>query len=393
MINGGELYYSIYIIIFTFHLSLEVQTSDVGREWKREAHSWIDEETGYEITQWTQGNGRNWHLYVYINSFIDEENIIIFSDRNGFDNLYRLNLATGRLTQMTDKENIRYRVWHLPGMNALWYMDGNTLYVLNTESFSSQKLYTFDELVPLSFTVTADAEWFVFSANKNPGFDENHSTGPYAIFKLSLTDFNVEQISPDYGFIISHLQGNPVDPCIIMYCWQHRYREGSSGIVGNTPQRIWWVNIDGTDGGPVGAQEFGIHRTHEFWYPDGSRIGYAARYVYGPNYGKQYIGSSNLDGSDNFMISAPVRFAHSQILAGNRYWVADYYDGFNLVLFEIENREKINTCILFEHGSSWEGQPSHPHPQFSPDGKYILFSTDKSGTPNVYTVTVNLKPE
>lgn len=64
-----------------------------------------------------------------------------------------------------------------------------------------------------------------------------------------------------------------------MYCWQHVYREGGSGIVGNTPQRIWWININVEEGGPVGPQEFGIHRTHEFWFPDGKRIGYSARYI------------------------------------------------------------------------------------------------------------------
>jgi WD40-like Beta Propeller Repeat len=35
-------------------------------------------------------------------------------------------------------------------------------------------------------------------------------------------------------------------------------------------------------------------------------------------------------------------------------------------------------------------QPSHPHPHFSPDGKSILFSSDKSGIPAVYSVRVNL---
>ena len=393
MSSKAIIKYTLGILVGVVLFPVEVHTSDVGRIYQSEARSWVDPETGFEITQWTGDGSNNWHLYVYINSFIDEDNIIIASDRNGFDNLYKLNLTSGRITQMTDKTNIRFRVWHWPHKKKLWYIAGKTLYELSTETSKSRAIYTFLDFEPESYTITPDGRWFVFSANKNPGFSENHSTGPYAIFKLHLDHLEVEQISPDLGFVISHLQANPVDTTIILYCWQHRYRENSPGIVGNTPQRIWWLNIDGTDGGPVGAQEFGLHRTHEFWYPDGSRIGYAARYVYGPNEGKQFIGSIKPDGSDNDMIAAPVRFAHSQVLSGNRFWVADYYDGFNLVLFELEEKRIVNTDILFEHGSSWEGQRAHPHPQFSPDGRYVLFTTDKSGLSNVYTVTVNLERE
>lgn len=47
------------------------------------------------------------------------------------------------------------------------------------------------------------------------------------------------------------------------------------------------------------------------------------------------------------------------------------------------------TKILF-HGSSMLGQDSHPHPRFSTNGNYVLFSTDKSGIAQVYTVKTNL---
>ncbi len=46
--------------------------------------------------------------------------------------------------------------------------------------------------------------------------------------------------------------------------------------------------------------------------------------------------------------------------------------------------KKIKTCSI------WKDQASHPHPHFSPDGKMIMFSTDKSGTANVYTVKIDL---
>ena len=44
--------------------------------------------------------------------------------------------------------------------------------------------------------------------------------------------------------------------------------------------------------------------------------------------------------------------------------------------------------ILCRHGSSMHIQQTHPHPRISPDGTYVVFSSDRSGYGNVYTVPV-----
>ena len=90
------------------------------------------------------------------------------------------------------------------------------------------------------------------------------------------------------------------------------------------------------------------------------------------------------------MMPAPVWAAHSQLFKNNRHWIADHHDGPYMVLFTLKDRKIVKKEILFEHGSSWKGQRSHPHPHFSPNGKYVLFSTDKSGVAQVYTVKVDL---
>lgn len=379
------LIYSFLVIVFSGRIYSQ---NNIGRIYESEKQTWIDSATGYEITQWTNDSARSWHLYFNIESFIDNDNVIIFSERSGKKNLFKLNFTTGQMVQITDEEKMDSDVWHLQDLKTLWYLSGSKIKSLNTETYESKVVAEFDGFIE-SFTVTCDGKYIVYALNKNPGFSEKHSTGPYAIFKLNIDTKETKQISPDYGFIISHLQANPVDPNIVMYCWQHIYREGGAGIVGNTPQRIWWININEEDGGPVGPQEFGIHRTHEFWFPDGKRIGYSARYIFGEKKGQQFLGSSAYDGSDSYKMPAPVLYAHSQMFKDNKHWVADYYDGMNLVLFTIENKEIVKQDLLFKHDSSWEGQPSHPHPHFSPDGNKILFSTDKSGIPNVYSITLN----
>ena len=247
----------------------------------------MDKEYGHEITKCTSDEYRSWHLYFNVESFIDEDNAIIYSNRSGVVNLFRLNFTDGTMTQMTDEtENVGGNIWYIQKDKTVWYKVGNSIHSINTETFESKIVLKMDSLRIESFAVTSDGKYFAFATNKNHGFSDNCSTGPFTIFCYGLEDKSMKQISPDYGFIISHVQTSPTNPNIVTYVWQHRYRVGSDGIVGNTPQRIWWVNIEGTDGGPVGNQEFGINRTHEFWYYDGSRIGFLPRYKFGPKLGK-----------------------------------------------------------------------------------------------------------
>lgn len=347
-------------------------SSDVGKVWPSEKRTWVDAEFGREITQWTSHSAKSWHLYFNIETFTDENHAIIISERTGSPNFFLLNLQNGEMVQMTDENGINpSRHWHWPQYRTLYYMAGLTLKALNTQTFAAKIITSFGEIKPRSFTVTCDGKWVVFACDKMTEREKskpNAYIGPYAIYKISVDGGQAKQISPDLGFMIGHLQASPTDPRRITYCWQHRATMSPRVFLGETPQRIWWINIDGTDGGPVGVQEFGLHRTHEFWFPDGSRIGYSARYKFGPNKGKQFLGSCAPDGSDNYMMPAPISFAHSQMYKDKKHWVVDLYNGSVLTLLTIKNRKIANVEPLFRHDSSWHGQPSHPHPHFSPNG-------------------------
>ena len=361
----------------------------MGKVYPSEKKTVENKEYGYEVIQWTQ-TGSNNHLYFNIESFIDADHFMFYSNRSGKNNLFEMNMADGTMTQMTDEDGLTQNSWHLPRFRTLWFTTKNELKSLNTSTFEVHSIYTFEKKSPESFAVTCDGKYCVFAVNKNPGFSTNNSTGPYAVMRLDLSSKEIRQISPDLGFKVSHILTSPVDSTMLTYCWQHVYEKGAPGIVGSTPNRIWWVNIEGTDGGPVGIQEFGLHRTHEFWFPDGKHIGYSARYHFGPNKGKQFIGIITPDGKDNFMMPVPISSSHNQIYTDNKHWVCDLYDGLHLVLFTIDGKAIVEKKVLFKHDSSMNGDPTHPHPHFSPDGKYILFSTDRTGKPQVYTVTINI---
>jgi oligogalacturonide lyase len=353
--------------------------------------TWIDDTTGYEITQWT-AQSSSYHPYFTTESFIDGETALIFSYRTGIKQLYKLDLQSGEMIQMTLANKLK-NIDHLPKFNTVWYFDGKRLFELNTSTLISKEVYNFNDF-PYnvgSFSVTCDAKWLVFGVNKKEQTSDSLGYGPYAIYKLNLDDKSLKQITMDYGFNIGHIQANPVDANLIMYCWQWEKFDRPL-LVGHAPIRIWWVNIEGTDGGPL-PQHYGTQRTHETWTPDGKYIAYVSKYRIGPNTGKHFLGLQSIDGKMDRVYYKQVSPGHQNLFKDNKHWIVDTYGKEEplMVLFTRGNDEIEKTEILFRHNSTMERQNSHPHPRFSPNGKYILFSTDRTGEAQVYTVKINLQ--
>jgi oligogalacturonide lyase len=44
--------------------------------------------------------------------------------------------------------------------------------------------------------------------------------------------------------------------------------------------------------------------------------------------------------------------------------------------------------VLAYHRSTFNEQLSHPHPQFTPDGEHVMFTSDVGGYANIYMVPV-----
>jgi len=362
----------------------------VGKLIPSEKKTWLDDSTGREITQWTS-TGPNWHPYFTSESFIDDTTAMIISPRTGKKQLYKLDLHSGQMVQMTAAEDYR-NMAHLPAYTTVWYLDGMKLRALNTASLKSTDVYDFkDETFQInSFSVTCDAKWFVFSVNKKRATEGNCQYGPFAIYRLSLQDLSLKQITMDYGFNIGHVQANPVNPNLVMYCWQWEAFDRPK-LVGHAPIRIWWVNIDGTDGGPL-AQEYGTQRTHETWTADGKQIAFVSKYRLGADLGKHFLGVQSIDGTVKSTYPAQVSPAHQNLYKDNKHWIVDLYNNQEplLVMFTRSSNELEKTEVLFRHGSSMVGQNSHPHPRFSTNGTYVLFSTDRTGISQVYTARVDL---
>src|SRR5437899_3484017 len=74
--------------------------------------SWtVDAQTGRFVKKLT-ATGSNYHLYFYNPSVTpDGRSLVFYSDRTGLSNLFRLDLASGQIVQLTDATPERAEYW------------------------------------------------------------------------------------------------------------------------------------------------------------------------------------------------------------------------------------------------------------------------------------------
>jgi hypothetical protein len=79
-------------------------------------------------------------------------------------------------------------------------------------------------------------------------------------------------------------------------------------------------------------------------------------------------------------------FAHPNASRDGRFWVSDAFGGAQIVVGSI----RTGRCrVLVESGSSiGSPQYTHPHPYFSPDCRWAIFNSDRTGIPHIYAATV-----
>ncbi|MBP1683641.1 MAG: hypothetical protein H6Q27_1208, partial [Ignavibacteriaceae bacterium] len=174
--------------------------SNVGRIVPSERKTWIDETSKYEITQWTS-KGESTHPYFTNESFIDDDAALIFSERTGKKQLYKLNLVNGEMIQMTNAEHFRSMDF-LIKKKMLWYLDGKVLMSLDVQTLESEEIYNFEKWPYTigSFTVTCDAKFFVFSSNQKQQAPDDCGYGPYVFYRLYLSDKSIIPLTHITGF-------------------------------------------------------------------------------------------------------------------------------------------------------------------------------------------------
>ncbi len=352
-----------------------------------------DEATGYRIIK-PIADDRNRHMYFTSNPFTKSGHEMVFTAvRDGVENFYLLDYNTGKYVQLTDMSDLQVSKAHYDKVRDTLYFSTRTeVYAVNVFTLETKKVYTSKN--PLgSICVTCDGRYLITQCSlihTHLNNDKNPIEATY--YRMIKVDLNtLEESTILYRSTrIDHIQCNPTDPDYIMYCeWGYMC----------THHRIWYTNLDGTKGGPVGPEMPNEHRVHEYFTPDGKQIAYHGKFFkYDNEMNLKNIdhtwGIMDVDGGNDKYWSCKPRgkqAGHSIMSSDGSMIVADGDDNISLV-----KRYDDGTAIfepLVAHNSSMSGNFVHPHPSFSSDDRYIVFATDNKGADggNIYLIDLYSK--
>jgi oligogalacturonide lyase len=385
----------------------------IGDTWRSELAELRDEKTGRRVLKLTS-TGNNYHLYFTENSFDSHKNELIFlSDRaSGQDrlphddphyNLFRLDLASGVITQLTDEPDSVGSVTKTPDSRIVVYKTGNQIKTLDPTTGRTSVVYEEAGDYTLGApSIARNRRYIAFCRNERV----NVPRGPnYTGFKESFYLIKDGRITVAYldgsGWFdafkdthwVGHFQFCPDDSTIGSYC-----HEGPWNLV---TQRIWLLDFASREVKPCFRQDEQDSIGHEFWTQDGylffddrgpghdgtitsSRTQAVATDVpVNQNTMIPFVGLADRNGKIVKRIDMPFYCNHYHANPDNSLLVGDDVD--DLVLIDI-SKAPATLKALCNHKTSWHTQTAHCHPTWSWNGDRILYASDLGGKVNLYLI-------
>lgn len=356
-----------------------------GRRYPSEAQFLTDERTGAKLKQITTEAAIHHHPFFFVPAYDDGMRWLVFvSHRTGTAQIFAEDRTSGELIQLTDEPGIaEWSVHPSHDGKHVYFTAGAKGCRVNTDTYAVDVLADFNNaamreqgMVGAAMGTTALSacdRWWAVKFN-----DDQDAC--LAVIDTESGDWNVI-LRRD---TISHMQFCPDDSNLLFYA-------------GPLTDRVWVVNRDGSCNRRLYQRNMGEWITHETWIPKSRELAF----VDWPN----GIRCIDVDTGEQRQV-ALFNAWHAVCNRQGTQMVADTnFPDNGLQLFDPRNGRK-NTLrtVCFPEASSvgehWNGpfpyddgpinvhapQHTHPHPSFSPDGRRIVFTSDRSGTAHVYEV-------
>ena len=386
----------------------------VGRMYAPEWRDYLDPLTGRQVRQLTDSSSEDYHLYFYNPSITPNGTYLIFiSERTGLSNLFRLDLKSGQIVQLTDTRPVRAEYWPftepikgagacLPAIGnrgqEVFYFEGNDLFAVDIESLKQRQLLSLtSDRRPSMLQANASGETLVFatwdealfmersqraySGEKFPDeqfFQETTST----IVRVEAASGKAEEVFCREKFWINHVHVNPNDRDLILFC--HEYSA--------LPDRMWLLNVPDGQCEPIPGQGTDEWYQHEFWSHDGQRVCFHGGSARDATQG--FCGWCDPDGDSYikaYHFTSGRAYAHYNLHPDGQTMVTDG-EARPGCISKVHLRDGAQVFeILCRHDSYTFGddQRCHPHPSFTPDGQQVIFTSNRTGSSNIYLTDWN----
>ena len=378
-------------VTHTNHLVMEDITIN-GKEYSgwREQVQWIrepDPKTGREVRQITDGQEPSVACYFERQAFTaDEKYVVCASMENGEWVLIRTNLETGEYLRITppDRYILEDDYTVMPDGRRVNYLDGWKLYATDMYTLKEEVLYDFTGKLP-------GQPWFTGSFTNDGIYTLVYvrEDSYQSVYRVNLETGKVVLVHRRTEGRVSHAMINPADPDVITYV-PGPDTQNDMSLPMDQRARTWKVDLkEGVDQQFV-TMPYGFRATHESWTKDGQRFYFYRKTR--PGWSPVSICSIDKQGGDwqVHYSSVTIKLGHGITSNDGRWFITDSQDPGSNELILINLETGAGEVLCWPNSSAAEGNTTftHVHPSFSPSGKYVCFTSDRTGVSQFYVVPV-----
>ncbi|MFY9995752.1 MAG: oligogalacturonate lyase family protein [Leclercia sp.] len=361
-----------------------------------------DSITGHDVIRMTPPHIICHRNYFYQKCFTRDGGKLIFGGAfEGHWNYYLLDIAKQQATQLTDGAGDNTFGGFLSADDrSLWYVkDSHQLRRVDLDSLEEHVVYEVesDWVAYGTWVANSDCTKLVGIEIKKSDWQPLTDWRKFRDFYFTNPECRLINIDLQTGERRVMLQekrwlGHPIyrpfDDNTVAFC-----HEGPRDAI---DARMWLINEDGSNLRKVRQHAAGESFTHEFWVPDGSALCYVAHKENDP---QCYLFSADPQTLENRQLMAIPPCSHLMSNHDGSLIVGDgaphntgdisLNDPF-IWVFDINKGTQTAVC---QHNTSWkvldgDRQVTHPHPSFSPDNKWVLYTSDEEGMPALYLCAV-----
>ena len=339
-----------------------------------------DARTGAEVVQLTSRDAIHHTLYFTQASMRGDDDTVVFvSNRSGGWDLYRATMGDGLVMQMTDTGDINpFSPATTPVDDRVFYTAGSQVRSVDATTLVEDVLAEFQDASLGGCDVNPDATQ-ILTVKRGDGDD--------ALVTVA-TDGSGAKVFFEAPRDVGYAQFCPMEPQWALY---------SSGI----EQRMWTVSTRGLKDRPLYLHDARQWITHESFLGSGDEVlftrwpdalmairrnGDDPRVVSRLN---AWHASSRADGSlivtDTTLPDVGVRLIDPD---GGRDAPLCYPDATSQGARWAERTPEPGVVEADTYGPQW----THPHPAFSACGRWVTYTSDRTGMPQVYAVRVPQEP-
>lgn len=374
----------------------------------------VDGRTNAAIRRITSAAAIHHHPFFMIQAYDDAMQWTVFaSDRTGKPQIYVEVRSSGQLLQLTDRDDIGDWSIH-PSHDGryVYFTAGSGGWRVHVPSGKEEQLVDFAELVNPQEQLSASPGVTVERAGRRTpqagiAMREQGMVGAamgttalshddrYWAVKFNVgKEANLAVIDTKFGEskiilqrdTVAHLQFCPDDNNLLFYA-------------GPLTDRVWVVHRDGSGNRRLYQRAPGEWITHETWIP-GTRELAITDWPHG-------VRAIHVDTGAERRVCSFNAWHPVADRSGKRMVADTNFPDIGLQLFDAQDGVGMPVALAYPEASSmgahWAGsfpyehgpiavnapQHTHPHPSFSPDGRYVLYTSDRTGHAQLYELDLH----